>query len=305
MKILLTLFFTFISLHAQGRDHIRIMGSSTLYPFITVAAEKFGKTSGFTPIVESTGTGGGFNLLCTSKNLSKAPDIINASRAITSREMALCTKNGIKPLKEIQIGFGGIAIAEAKTSQLNNLSEKQLFLALSKQLPSNGKMVDNFYTKWQQIDSNLPNYDIVIYGPSMTSGTRDVINDLLIKKFGGIRIREDKHYIEMPEDNNLIIQKLIHNEQAIGIIGFNFLSGNQKIKAISINGIMPSYQTITMLEYSLSRPLFIYVNYNHIKSTRGLKAFITELTSKQSVGKDGYLTQRGLITPTHPSRINP
>ncbi len=296
MKIFSILFILLFSLSSQARDHIRIIGSATLYPFITVAAEKYGITSGYTPIVESTGTGGGFNLLCTTKNKEQTPDIITASRAITAREAALCKKNGIKQLKEIKIGTGGIIIAQAANSNSINLDEKQLFLAMSEKIPYKGKMVNNFYTKWQQIDQNLPNIDITIYGPSSTSGTRDVINDLLIKKFGGNRIREDKHYIQMPEDNNLTIQKLIHNKNAFGIIGFNFLEQNPKIKAISINKITPNHKNITTGEYPLTRTLFVYVNYDHIKFTRGLKGFIKELTSENAIGKNGYLTQRGLTS---------
>lgn len=293
MKIFLTILIVLISFNSYARNHIRIVGSSTLYPFITIAAEKYGKISGYTPIVESTGTGGGFNLVCNSKSPKTSPDIINASRAITAQESLICTKNNII-LKEIKIGLGGIVIAQAINANNITLTEKQLFLALSEKIPYKGQMVDNFYTKWNEIDSSLPKQEILIYGPSSTSGTRDIINDLLIKNFGGTVIRHDKHYIEMPEDNNLTIQKILHNKYALGIIGLNFLEQNSKIKAIDINGISPNNQNIISGNYPLSRPLFVYVNYSNIEYTKGINEFIIELTDNKAIGENGYLTQKGL-----------
>jgi phosphate transport system substrate-binding protein len=301
MKRLSLLFIIFISFTASARDYIRIVGSSTLYPFITIASEKYGKISGYTPIVESTGTGGGFNLLCHSKSHRSSPDIVNASRAITPNETKTCANNGIK-LKEVKIGLGGIVIAQKENATSINLTEKQLFLALSHTIPYKGKMVDNFYTNWKEIAPDLPNLEILIYGPSSTSGTRDVITELLVKDFGGNIIRQDKHYIEMPEDNNLTIQKLIHNKHAFGIIGLNFLEQNSKIKSIYVNGVQPNNKNIVSGKYPLSRPLFVYVNYSNVNDAKGLKAFVEYLTSDYSIGANGYLTQKGLTSIMNKTR---
>ena len=183
------------------------------------------------------------------------------------------------------------------------LTEKQLFLALSEKIPYKGQMVDNFYTKWNEIDSSLPKQEILIYGPSSTSGTRDIINDLLIKNFGGTAIRHDKHYIEMPEDNNLTIQKILHNKYALGIIGLNFLEQNYKIKAININGVSPNNQNIISGNYPLFRPLFVYVNYSNIDYTKGINEFIIELTNDNAIGENGYLTQKGLTKMVEKAKL--
>ena len=290
------MFLFSFSVNAAERNHIRIAGSATLYPFITIAAEKFGKENGYTPIVESTGTGGGFNLLCSGDNSLKYPDIIMASRPIKPSEIKLCAKNSMNNVRPIQLGYDGIVIAQSKDSIPLKLSLEQLFLAMSKQVPHDNKMIDNFYKTWNQIDSNFPNYNIEIYGPSSTSGTRDVILKEVVEKFGGKEIREDGHYIQMPEDNNLVIQKLIRNDKAIGVIGFSFLEENPKVQPISINGAIPTHRNIMDSQYPLSRELLIYVNYDHINFVPGLSEFIAELSSEGSIGKNGYLTQMGLIT---------
>ena len=308
--IILLLFF---SISASAREKLRIVGSATLYPFVTIAAEKFGRISGRTPVVEATGTGGGFRLLC-SGNSQNYPDIVNASRAIKPSEEKLCKKNGVTNLQKIILGYDGIVFAQSAKSKKMDLSLKQLFLSMVKQVPLNGKMIDNPYRTWKDIDPHLPDHRIEIYGPSFTSGTRDAFIELVMHKFCEISeemlkiipdknkrlaacssIREDGIYIDMSENYNLIIQKLLNNSQALGIISFSLLEENPKIQAAKIAHMDPSKLSITNREYSLSRPLFLYINLDHQKYLPDLERFIQYITSPLALGEDGYLTQKGLL----------
>ena len=291
ISILLLLF----AFSAQARDEIRIVGSSTLYPFVTIAAEKFGKISGHTPVVEATGTGGGFHLFCAGSSLHY-PDIVNASRQMKLSEKKLCQKNGVNNVKEIMLGYDGIIIAQSTNAENVNFTKEQLFMALTKKIFLNGKMIENPYQKWQEIAPQLPTSKIEVYGPSFTSGTRDAFIELVMQKFGSNMIREDGRYIEMSENDNLIIQKLLHNDAAFGIISFSLLAENPKIKAATIANITPNNETIVNGKYPLARPLYIYVNLDHFKELPILKEFIAEVTSSRSLGENGYLTQKGLLT---------
>ena len=294
--IIIALLFSF---NAQARSQLRIVGSSTLYPFVTIAAEKFGKASGHTPVVEATGTGGGFLFLCSGNSL-RYPDIVNASRAIKPSEQALCQKNNVLNIKEITLGYDGIVIAQSKGAKNLNLSKQELYLALAKKVNRDGKLVDNFYITWRDINPKLPKNKIEIYGPSFNSGTRDALIELVMHEFCESdeckEIREDGAYIEMPENDNLIIHKLLYNKKALGIMSFSLLNENTKIKPISIDNIIPTEISIIDEEYPLERPLFIYVNEDHIKLLPDLEKFITHLTSSNSIGPNGYLTKKGLLT---------
>jgi phosphate transport system substrate-binding protein len=284
---------------AQARDNIRIVGSSTLYPFITIAAEKFGKTSSHTPVVESTGTGGGFKLFCSGNSL-RYPDMVNASRKIKPSEQKLCKKNLVLKIKEVTIGYDGIVLVQSSTSEKLNLSRKQLFLGVARKILINKEMVDNPYQTWKEIDPSLPDRRIEIYGPSFTSGTRDAFIELVMHEFCNKslckEIREDGRYIEMPENDNLIISKVQYNSNALGMISFGLLNENSKIEAIKIDNITPSKESILNGQYPLSRPLFVYFNQDHLKELPLLKDFISELMSDRSLGVKGYLTQKGLIS---------
>ncbi len=294
--IIISLLFSF---NAQARSQLRIVGSSTLYPFITIAAEKFGKSSGHTPVVEATGTGGGFLFLCSGNSL-RYPDIVNASRAIKPSEQALCQKNNVLNIKEITLGYDGIVIAQSKGAKNLNLSKQELYLALAKKVNRDGKLVDNFYITWKDINPKLPKNKIEIYGPSFNSGTRDALIELVMHEFCETdeckEIREDGAYIEMPENDNLIIHKLLYNRKALGIMSFSLLNENTKIKPISIDNIIPTRNSIIDEEYPLERPLFIYVNEDHMRLLPDLEKFITHLTSSDSIGPNGYLTKKGLLT---------
>jgi phosphate transport system substrate-binding protein len=295
---------------AQARDQIRVVGSSTVYPFTTTVAEQFGKGGKFkTPIVESTGTGGGFKLFCAGIGEGH-PDVTNASRAINKNEFADCTKNGVK-MTEVKVGFDGIVFANAKSGPSVNITKGQIWLGLAKEVPVGGKMVANPYKTWSEIDKSLPNAKIEVLGPPPTSGTRDSFVELVLQEgcaeipaakelgvTGGkcSAMREDGSWIDAGENDNLIVQKLIANPAAFGVFGYSFLDQNSdKVKGANVEGVIPTFENIQTGKYKVARPLFIYVKNNHIGSIPGIKEFVTEYTSEKSWGKDGYLGTKGLV----------
>ncbi len=294
-QLILFVVLVFFSIQAIAHyKSIRIVGSSTLYPFITVAAEKFGKVRGVTPVVEATGTGGGFHLFCLGR-----PDIVNASRTIQTSEKELCKKNNVS-FEEIIIGYDGIVVANSKEGKKLNLKKRDLFLALANKIPYQEGFIDNPYRTWKQINPKLPDNKIEIYGPSYTSGTRYTLIELIMHDFctnpACREIREDGAYIEMPENDNLIIHKLAKNTQAIGIISFSLLAENSNVRAARINEVYPTRDSIMSSDYPLARPLYVYVNKDYLQNKKDLQSFIKELTSPTSIGPNGYLTQKGLLS---------
>ena len=304
-------------LSAQARDQIRIVGSSTVYPFSTIVAEQLGRGGKFkTPIVESTGTGGGFKLFCAGVGVD-SPDIENASRRITKSEQDLCAQNGVKDIAEIKIGYDGIVVANSKKSPRQAFTLRQLFMALAKQVPGpNGQLQANPYKTWKDVDPSLPDVRIEVLGPPPTSGTRDAFAELVMeggcKTFPELKalkeksedefkkvchgLREDGAYIEAGENDNLIVQKLVANPKAFGIFGYSFLEENHdKIQGSTIGGVAPEYDSIAQGRYPVSRPLFVYVKIAHVSSIPGIREFIAEFTSEKAMGEDGYLAERGLI----------
>lgn len=304
---------------AFARDQIRAVGSSTVYPFVSTAAEQFGQGGKFkTPIIESTGTGGGFKLFCSGAG-EDTPDINDASRPITDSEKELCKKNGVTKIVEVPIGYDGIVLANSKNAPVFDLSKKQIFLALARQLPDkDGKLVANPYKKWNEIDSKLPAETIAVYGPPPTSGTRDAFIELAMeegckavpefakaypdekagKKACGL-LREDGGYIEAGEDDNLIVQKLVSNKTALGIFGYSFLEENKtKVQGSNIDGVAPVMENIESDKYKLSRSLYIYVKADHLGKIAGISEFVNEIVSEGAIGADGYLTGKGLL-PLH------
>ncbi|PCI51710.1 MAG: phosphate ABC transporter substrate-binding protein [Alphaproteobacteria bacterium] len=305
------------AISASATDQIRIVGSSTVYPFSTVVAERFGRTTNFaTPIVESTGTGGGFKLFCAGSE-ADTPSVANASRAIKSSEAARCAKNGVKDIIEVKIGYDGIVMANAKSAATFNLTTRDIFMALVQNMPlENGTLVPNPNHTWKDVNSTLPNIKIEVLGPPPTSGTRDAFLELAMeagcKKVAWVKklkktdkkaykkichsIREDGAYIDAGENDNLIVQRLKANTDVLGIFGFSFLDQNQDVvKAAKINGIGATFENIADSSYPISRPLFFYVKAEHAGVVSGLVEFITEFTSDRAVGDDGYLSERGLI----------
>jgi phosphate transport system substrate-binding protein len=303
IPLLLLLFVStesFAWFEAKKRNHLQIVGSSTLYPFTSVIAETFGRDTEFrTPIVESTGTGGGFKLFCSGVGF-EFPDFSNASRRIEKSEITRCNENGIKGIVEIKIGYDGIVLANAIKGEKFNLTKEQVFLALHE---------SSKYNYWNEIDPSLPNKKITVYGPPATSGTRDAFIELVMeepckkltklsKKKCGV-IRSDGHFIEAGENDNLIVQKLMHDEDALGIFGFSFLEENHSsIKAATMNNVDPSFNSIVAGKYPVSRPLFIYFKKEHLNLVSGMKEFVLEVVSKNTIGFDGYLLQKGLIPLT-------
>jgi phosphate transport system substrate-binding protein len=302
---------------ASARDQIRIVGSSTVYPFATVVAEEFGRSTSFkTPIIESTGTGGGFKLFCLGVGLD-TPDIADASRPIKASEMEQCRKNGVLKITEVKIGYDGIAIARSKQSERIDLTLRQIFLALAREIPTpSGKFAPNPNVTWKDVDPSLPDVKIEVLGPPPTSGTRDAFDELALeggcKTFPEIEalkqkdeaaykricqsIREDGAYIEAGENDNLIVQKLVANPLALGIFGYGFLDQNRdKIRGSHVQGIEPDFDGIASGKYPLSRPLFFYVKREHIGEVPGILEYVDEFISEKAIGDYGYLADRGLI----------
>ncbi len=302
---------------AQARDQIRIAGSSTVYPFSTRVAEEFGRTTKFkTPIIESTGTGGGFKLFCSGVGVDTT-DISNASRAIKKSEVENCAQNGVKSITEIKIGYDGIVLANSKASPQMSITLDQLYRALAKDLPDGkGGFQANPNQMWSDVDASLPKTRIEVLGPPPTSGTRDAFAELAMeggcKKIEAIAalektepdkfkalcqaIREDGAYIEAGENDVLIVRKLEANPSAFGIFGYSFLEQNQdKIQGSKINGVADTYENIASGEYPISRSLFIYVKKAHVGTVPGIKEFVTEFTSEKAAGPEGYLADKGLI----------
>jgi phosphate transport system substrate-binding protein len=302
---------------AFARDEIRIVGSSTVYPFTTAVAESFAKATGMkTPVVESTGTGGGFKLFCAGAGADH-PDFTNASRAIKKSEFETCVKNGVTDIVEIKVGFDGLTLASAVAGPDGKFTKQQIFMALAKQVPDkDGKLVDNPYTMWNEIDPSLPAEKIEVLGPPPTSGTRDSFAELVMEKgaekfetlaamkkddakaFEKVwkTMRTDGAYVEAGENDNLIVQKLEANPKAFGIFGFSFLEENAgKIKGAEIEGKMPSFETVASGDYKVARPLFVYAKKQHVGVIPGMAEFIAEYTSAKAMGEDGYLADKGLI----------
>lgn len=312
-----------LSSFAHARDNIKIVGSSTVYPYAQAVAEEFAKSTGQpSPVLESTGTGGGMKLFC--KGIGKEyPDITNASRAMKPSERKRCEKNNIGPISEILIGYDGISIATSKDAPDFNVSIAELYLVLAKEIynPIKGEWVPNFVTNWRQLKDSFPDLPIRVYGPPPTSGTRDAFVDLVMhvgcKQMLNVQrvkkeldkkafkayiknhcsaIRQDGAYIEAGENDNLIVQRLQADKQAFGIFGYSFLYENQdKLKAVRIDGAKPSLDAIASGDYPISRPLYFYVKDRHRKFVKGLNSFVQAFVSEDAFGEDGYLVDRGLV----------
>ena len=309
------------ALAQSARDSINIVGSSTVYPFTTTVAEQFGRQGKFkTPKVESTGTGGGLKLFCNGVG-PQFPDIANASRRIKPAELQTCAQNGVKDVVEIKVGYDGIVLAQNKAGATLNLTRKDVYLALAKQVPDPANpmtLIPNPYNTWKDVNKSLPAVKIEVLGPPPTSGTRDSFAELYLE--GGCRsfawldglrtqdepnfkrkcdaIREDGAYIEAGENDNLIVQKLGANKDSVGVFGYSFLEENMdKLKGAVVDGVSPSYETIASGKYPASRPLFIYIKKQHVGVIPGINEFIAEYTSEKALGEEGYLADKGLIPP--------
>ncbi len=324
-----------VAMPAWSQDNIRIVGSSTVFPFATAAAEEFGNTSPYkTPIVEATGTGGGLKLFCAGIG-TNFPDVVNASRRINKTELDVCRANGVTDIVEVKIGFDGIVLAGAKSAPAMQLTLRDLYLALAARVPAPGSagapddLVENPYRRWNEVNPALPDMEISVLGPPPTSGTRDAFNRIVIeggcRNFAGMRaleqedpyrflalcraVREDGAYVEAGENDNLIVQKIVGNDRAVGVFGYSFLSQNPDILQaypISEDGVSflnPTFDLIADGSYPISRSLFLYAKKAHIGVVPGIEEFIREFISERASGDFGYLLDRGLIPLSAEERI--
>ena len=281
---------------------LRAVGSSTVYPFAKMAAERVARANPKlgTPIIESTGTGAGFKLFCSGVG-ERFPDISNASRRMKAKEAQACAANGVKDVTEIQIGLDGVAVATAKGTPIAGLTQRDLYMALAK--TPFGK--PNKAKTWKDVNARLPALPIRVYGPPSTSGTRDALGELILTppceanpsmaalkksdeaKFKAIctGIRTDGAYIEAGENDNLIVQKLAANQGTLGVFGYSFLEENaSKVKGVAINGVQPTYATISSFKYPGARPLYIYVKNAHVRAIPAIRAFVAEITKESAIG---------------------
>jgi phosphate transport system substrate-binding protein len=309
-----------ISTAAEARTQMRAVGSSTVYPFAKVVAERISRANPRlgTPIIESTGTGAGMKLFCAGVG-ERFPDVENASRRMKASEAKLCQQNGVTAITEIQVGIDGISFATAKNSPFANLTQADIYKALAK--TPFGK--PNRAKTWHDVNGSLPNIPIRVYGPPPTSGTRDALGELILTppceanagmaalkksdeaKFKAIctGVREDGAYIEAGENDNLIVQKIEQNAGTIGIFGYSYLEENQdRLKGIPVNGVVPTYDSISSFKYPGARPLYIYIKNAHANAIPAVRAYAAEFTKESAFGPSGYLRRSGLIAAPNPVR---
>tara|TARA_B110000503_G_scaffold19879_1_gene29761 strand:+ start:98021 stop:99163 length:1143 start_codon:yes stop_codon:yes gene_type:complete len=356
---ILATFSALSTAQAANRDMVSIVGSSTVYPFATVVAERFGRGTKFSaPKIESTGTGGGLKLFCSGLGAS-TPDITNASRRIKKSEYDDCHDNGVTDIVEVLVGYDGIAIANSSKAPQLIMSLKDIYLALAKDIPGpDGMLIANPNQTWKDVNPALPATRIEVLGPPPTSGTRDAFAELAMAggaaalpqlealaeldatqvdeikaamaKLGlpsglydslaaqrgkapkgedvfvtvAYAMREDGTYIEAGENDNLIVQKLEANPDAVGIFGYSFLEENgDKVQGSVVDGVVPTFDTIASGEYLVSRPLYFYIKGGHVGKIPGIQEYATEFTSNKAMGEDGYLPERGLIPLDDKARL--
>uniref|UniRef100_Q3ATA1 Phosphate ABC transporter substrate-binding protein, PhoT family n=1 Tax=Chlorobium chlorochromatii (strain CaD3) TaxID=340177 RepID=Q3ATA1_CHLCH len=292
----------------EAREQIRIVGSSTVFPFASYVAEEFGKTTGNqTPVIESTGSGGGHKLFGESDAIT-TPDITNSSRRMKKAEFDRAKQNGIQAIHEVVIGYDGIVIANAKKATTLQLTRRDLFFALAEEVPMKGQLVKNPYTKWSQIRKGLPNQKILVYGPPTSSGTRDAFDEMVmeassksITEYGALagkykKIRQDGVFVPSGENDNLIVQRIVKDKAAVGVFGYSFLEENaDRIKGATIDGVAPVPANITSGKYPVSRDLYFYVKGSHIAQVKGLKEYVDLFVGEKMIGDYGYLKKIGLI----------
>lgn len=309
----LLLLCSLVAAASQPREYIRVVGSSTLFPFASSVAEAFGRQGRYkTPIVESVGTGSGFKLFCSGIGTA-TPDVTDASRPMTSAESAACARNGVGRVVGIRVGLDGMLLVNARSAPTFALTREQLYLALAKTVPVRGRLMPNPFRRWSEISPSLPNLSIQVYGPAPNHGTRDAFVALALtpacERIAEIRalpaedrtrhcqtIRDDGAWIDVAGDYALLFNRLLRNTEAVGLLGFSYLERNRdRIKAASIDGVLPTVDSISNWKYPLSRPLFIYVKQAHVGLVPGLPEFVQEFVSDRALGPQGYLVSQGLM----------
>lgn len=304
-----------------SRDSIRAVGSSTVYPFAKKVAENFarGEQGRKSPLIESTGTGGGIELFC--KGVGEAtPDMANASRRMKASEFDTCQANGVTDIIEVQVGLDGIAFASAQGGITIDLTPKMVYEALAAN-PYGGEQTAK---RWSDIDPSLPDQPILVYGPPTSSGTRDALHELVLEpgcdtnpEMEALKeedkdrhqqvctqVRSDGAFVAPGEQDNLIVQKIENNPQAIGVFGFSYLDENaDKVQGLSMNGVSPTYENISSFSYPGARPLFVYIKKAHIRAIPGLDAFLQEWISSWEA--DGPLAEIGMVaSPAETMEMN-
>ncbi|MCF8039736.1 MAG: PstS family phosphate ABC transporter substrate-binding protein [Desulfohalobiaceae bacterium] len=290
---------------AQAREQVKIVGSSTVYPFSAYVAEELGATTRYpTPVVEATGSGGGMKLFSEGPGMD-TPDISNASRRMKKSEYERCQKNGVEEVIEVMFGYDGIALAQNVENPPLHLSLKDITLAVAREVPQGGELVENPYKYWDEINPDLAHREILIYGPPTTSGTRDAFEELVmeaateeIEAYNGeyTQIRSDGVYVPSGENDNLIVQRLTKDQDALGIFGYSYLDENRdRIQAAFIQGVQPEPETITSGEYPVSRSLYFYVKVAHLDKVPGMQEYVDLFISEKMIGEFGYLKGIGLI----------
>lgn len=305
---------------AEARTQVRIVGSSTVFPFSTAVAENFRRTNPQfqPPIVESTGTGGGIKLFCAGIG-AQHPDIVNASRRMNTGELEQCRQNGVTQVVEVKVGIDGVVLAESKAGPAMNLTLRDVYAALAANPFGRAQKART----WRDVNPKLPATPIQVIGPSPTSGTRDAFNELYMvagcmadpamkalrssnrAKFDQVcqKVREDGAYITAGENDNLIVQRLVGNKNALGIFGYSYLEENlDKLQDVRINGVEATYANISSLKYPASRPLYIYVKGQHARAVRGLREYVAEWAKESTWGPKGYLVRRGFIAASDADR---
>lgn len=289
-----------------ARSEIRIVGSSTIFPFASIVAEESARKFGMkTPIVEANGTGGGIKLFCQGRGM-KSPDIAMASRRMTEAEKSICKQNGVDEIFEIEIGKDGIALISSAKKRLLSLSKKELYEAMAYALPSHQGRVKNTLKKWSDIDAKLPDEKIVVLGPPPSSGTRDAFLELIMVPFchrqpdfeerSCTSFREDGGYVDAGENKNLIVRKISSNLKIYGLVSYSYLAQNEReIQAAAIDGVQPTLASIANGAYPISRTLYLYVNSAHVKKNPEIIQYLEEFLSDGASGMDGYLAEKGLV----------
>jgi len=293
--------------HADGRDRVRTVGSSTVFPFASAVAEAFGRTGRWkTPIIESTGTGGGFKLFCSRAGLDAA-DINDASRPMTDRERQACSEHGVAEVTALRIGYDGIVVARSRRPAQFEFTRSQLYNALARKVVFNGRLVDNPYRHWSDIDPRLPKWPISVLGPAPNHGTRDALVALVMvpacEVLPQIRAlpREDGAWTDMPGDYSLLVNKLVGNPDAVGIFALAHPDQNRdRIQAARVDGIAPTSASIAAWRYPMSRPVFVYLKTAHVGAVPGLLEFVREFVSERAAGREGYLVEKGLTPLPEP-----
>jgi phosphate transport system substrate-binding protein len=297
---------------AEPRDHVIVVGSSTVYPFATAVAESVGRSRRWkTPVVESTGTGGGFKLFCSGVGIA-TPDVNDASRPITDAELASCAQNGVTEVEGLRIGSDGIVIATSRQAPAFDVTRDQLYRAVAKSVPVDGQLVSNPYRRWRDLDPGLPDRPIAVPGPAPNHGTRDAFVALVMvpacEKYREIKalpaerrkracqpVREDGAWTDVSGDYAVLMGKLVNDPGAVGVFTYGYLDQNRdKIQAAKVDGVAPTAESIAAATYPIARPLFIYVKTAHVAAVPGLAEFVQEFVSDKAAGPDGYLADKGL-----------